>query len=156
MQDQKTVSLIGLGSMGRALGARLIEQGFDLEVWNRSAEPIAELVALGARQVDLKQAFQNDTVISFLSNDAAALEVFADELLASAAPNAVHINMSTLSTDASRVLAARHAKNDLAYLASPVLGRPMAITAGKLLIICLLYTSPSPRDRQKSRMPSSA
>ena len=24
------------------------------------------------------------------------------------------------------------------------------------LIICLLYTSPSPRDRQKSRMPSSA
>ena len=30
--------------------------------------------------------------------------------------------------------------------------------AGKttLLRICLLYTSPSPRDRQKSRMPSSA
>ena len=26
----------------------------------------------------------------------------------------------------------------------------------KLLHICLLYTSPSPRDRQKSRMPSSA
>ena len=26
----------------------------------------------------------------------------------------------------------------------------------KLKNICLLYTSPSPRDRQKSRMPSSA
>ena len=26
----------------------------------------------------------------------------------------------------------------------------------KVIIICLLYTSPSPRDRQKSRMPSSA
>ena len=26
----------------------------------------------------------------------------------------------------------------------------------RLSIICLLYTSPSPRDRQKSRMPSSA
>ena len=25
-----------------------------------------------------------------------------------------------------------------------------------LLVVCLLYTSPSPRDRQKSRMPSSA
>ena len=25
-----------------------------------------------------------------------------------------------------------------------------------VFIICLLYTSPSPRDRQKSRMPSSA
>ena len=29
----------------------------------------------------------------------------------------------------------------------------MAATIGK---VCLLYTSPSPRDRQKSRMPSSA
>ena len=26
----------------------------------------------------------------------------------------------------------------------------------KLPMLCLLYTSPSPRDRQKSRMPSSA
>ena len=25
-----------------------------------------------------------------------------------------------------------------------------------MIIACLLYTSPSPRDRQKSRMPSSA
>ena len=29
-------------------------------------------------------------------------------------------------------------------------------TAKRLLHACLLYTSPSPRDRQKSRMPSSA
>ena len=28
--------------------------------------------------------------------------------------------------------------------------------AGEIFTICLLYTSPSPRDRQKSRMPSSA
>ena len=27
---------------------------------------------------------------------------------------------------------------------------------GKLVYTCLLYTSPSPRDRQKTRMPSSA
>ena len=39
--------------------------------------------------------------------------------------------------------------------------RLMVIDCGKddapeLFKICLLYTSPSPRDRQKSRMPSSA
>ena len=28
--------------------------------------------------------------------------------------------------------------------------------ADEALHVCLLYTSPSPRDRQKSRMPSSA
>ena len=31
-----------------------------------------------------------------------------------------------------------------------------ARNSGKSLYTCLLYTSPSPRDRQKSRMPSSA
>ena len=30
------------------------------------------------------------------------------------------------------------------------------IRKGGYCYICLLYTSPSPRDRQKSRMPSSA
>ena len=30
--------------------------------------------------------------------------------------------------------------------------RPLLV----LFMVCLLYTSPSPRDRQKSRMPSSA
>ena len=33
---------------------------------------------------------------------------------------------------------------------------PMSIAAKRLDGCCLLYTSPSPRDRQKSRMPSSA
>ena len=30
------------------------------------------------------------------------------------------------------------------------------VTSIPMLNVCLLYTSPSPRDRQKSRMPSSA
>ena len=32
----------------------------------------------------------------------------------------------------------------------------ISVTLDRPLIACLLYTSPSPRDRQKSRMPSSA
>ena len=34
--------------------------------------------------------------------------------------------------------------------------RPLLLTATADMYGCLLYTSPSPRDRQKSRMPSSA
>ena len=34
-------------------------------------------------------------------------------------------------------------------------GGPLLVLAGHT-DVCLLYTSPSPRDRQKSRMPSSA
>ena len=32
----------------------------------------------------------------------------------------------------------------------------VSVKPGEVLYVCLLYTSPSPRDRQKSRMPSSA
>ena len=44
-------------------------------------------------------------------------------------------------------------QNDDGSFKAIELGQP-AVTA--LCVICLLYTSPSPRDRQKSRMPSSA
>ena len=35
-------------------------------------------------------------------------------------------------------------------------GKPLAVAVNAVADTCLLYTSPSPRDRQKSRMPSSA
>ena len=38
----------------------------------------------------------------------------------------------------------------------PLTSRLKDIRPGDQVLICLLYTSPSPRDRQKSRMPSSA
>ena len=52
----------------------------------------------------------------------------------------------------------------LAGAVAAALGAPFSVqvvasvvVAGALLgMVCLLYTSPSPRDRQKSRMPSSA
>ena len=37
-----------------------------------------------------------------------------------------------------------------------VTGSARGMGAAEALDACLLYTSPSPRDRQKSRMPSSA
>ena len=46
-----------------------------------------------------------------------------------------------------------------AELERPVLAHGRMLVwreAGVLWQLCLLYTSPSPRDRQKSRMPSSA
>ena len=46
---------------------------------------------------------------------------------------------------------------DLAtYLAAPVCATLLGEFGAEVIKVCLLYTSPSPRDRQKSRMPSSA
>jgi 3-hydroxyisobutyrate dehydrogenase-like beta-hydroxyacid dehydrogenase len=135
MPEKIKVSLIGLGSMGTAMAHRLLEQGFALDFWNRSAKDNSELLAKGAVQVDLADALKNDFVISFLSNDAAALEVFSEQNLAAASAGTIHINMSTVSLEASESLANLHAKQGIGYIAAPVLGRPIAITNGKLLIV---------------------
>ena len=45
----------------------------------------------------------------------------------------------------------------LTFGGTPLLdGASLSAQAGDRIALCLLYTSPSPRDRQKSRMPSSA
>ena len=52
----------------------------------------------------------------------------------------------------------KEAKKDLAFAKlnnCPTSPRKMRLVADQIRG-CLLYTSPSPRDRQKSRMPSSA
>ena len=46
--------------------------------------------------------------------------------------------------------------NKLGVSEGTIRNRVSAMKEAGLLRICLLYTSPSPRDRQKSRMPSSA
>jgi len=121
--------------MGTAMAHRLLDQGFDLDFWNRSTKDVSELVAKGARQTSLNDAVNNDFVISLLSNDSAALEVFSDENLTEAKTGAIHINMSTVSPAAAETLAARHSSHGVGYIAAPVLGRPIAITNGKLLIV---------------------
>jgi len=135
MTDKIRVSLLGLGSMGTAMATRLLEQGFEVDVWNRSTKEIGDLLDLGARKVDLVEAMQNDFFISMLSNDAAALEVFSEANLAKAKSGSIHLNMSTLSTTASKQLAELHDGLGLGYVAAPVLGRPVAILNGKLLIV---------------------
>ena len=59
----------------------------------------------------------------------------------------------------------RSPSNDYSLMGWIIVVRALPVVSSELLIangvevvcdVCLLYTSPSPRDRQKSRMPSSA
>ena len=45
----KNVTLIGLGTMGTGMARQLLKAGFDLTVFNRTAEKAAALVAEGAK-----------------------------------------------------------------------------------------------------------
>ncbi|MBL1073639.1 NAD(P)-dependent oxidoreductase [Nocardia sp. 2] len=49
-EERTPVTVLGLGSMGRALAEALLAAGYPTTVWNRSAERAAPLVAAGAAQ----------------------------------------------------------------------------------------------------------
>jgi 3-hydroxyisobutyrate dehydrogenase-like beta-hydroxyacid dehydrogenase len=133
------VAIVGLGRMGRALAVRLLDQGHAVTVWNRSPGPAGELEALGARVADgLADAWTGaDTAITFLADDGAVAAVCLgdDGLLAAAPPDALLIEMSTISAGASARVADEAERRGARYLRAPVSGNPTVIAAGNLGIM---------------------
>lgn len=139
------VGFLGLGTMGVQMARRLVAAGLETVVWNRSPEPVAELVAEGAiAAADPAEALAADVSISMLANDQAADAVLTPENLAGSAGR-LHVAMASLSPTAGDRLAARAAEAGVAYLAAPVLGRWNVAAAGELNII--VGGAPELRDR---------
>ena len=131
------IGFIGLGAMGKAMVANLLDKGHAVTVWNRSPEPVAELVALGAKAAaSVEDALAGDIALSMLAHDQAVRDVLlAGGALANARPGLVHANLATVSTALARELAAHHAELGLGYVAAPVFGRPPVARAGGLNIV---------------------
>lgn len=131
-----TIGVVGLGGMGTAMVGRLLDEGFDVVVWNRSTEAIPPLVQRGAREAaDVAEVLATGLVLSILAHDNAFRAVFTPEVLAGAPAGCVHVNMATVSVEAAGEFAAAHADAGVGYLAAPVIGRPPVAAAGKLNIV---------------------
>ena len=131
------IGFIGLGAMGKAMAANLLAKGHAVTVWNRSPEPVVELVALGARAAaTVEDALTGEIALSMLAHDQAIRDVLLDSgALAGARPGLVHVNLATISTALARELALRHDEFGLGYVAAPVFGRPAVAQAGGLNIV---------------------
>ncbi len=129
------IGFLGLGNMGSAIAGRLVGAGHSVLVWNRSPEAAEPLVAAGATRVDdPAQALAAPVSFSMLANDEAAEAVLSAENLAGAAGR-IHVNMASISAEAADRLEAVHHAAGVAYVASPVLGRPQVAAAGGLNIL---------------------
>jgi len=133
------VGFIGLGRMGQAMSARILGGGHDLVVYNRTPGKTAEISKLGARVAPSIAAVCDgrEVVISIVADDAAVKEVTlgAGGVKASLPAGAVHVVMGTHSVATVQMLAAAHAQANQQMVSAPVLGRPDAAAAGKLMIV---------------------
>lgn len=131
-----TVGFVGLGSMGSAMVGRLLDEGHDVVVWNRTKDAVAPLVARGAREAsDVGEVLDTGRVLSILAHDAAFRAVFTPEVLGAAPAGCVHANLATVSVDGAAEFAAAHRDAGVGYVAAPVIGRPPVAAAGKLNIV---------------------
>ena len=71
-------------------------------------------------------------------------------------PSAVSQQIAALQKETGLTLFTRHGRGIEPTPAAHTLAAESEQLMTELKRVCLLYTSPSPRDRQKSRMPSSA
>ncbi|QKW08217.1 NAD(P)-dependent oxidoreductase [Streptomyces sp. NA04227] len=100
--DRQAVTVLGLGSMGSALAAALIERGHPVTVWNRSAAKARPLVDRGARSAATPEeaiaasplvlacVLDYDALYSVLDPAASALAGKALVNLTSGAPEQAH------------------------------------------------------------------
>jgi len=130
-----TIGFLGLGIMGSGMAARLIGGGYDVVVWNRSREPVARLVAQGAREAATpREALSAEVSFSMLANDQATGQVLdADAMVGGR--GRTHISMASISPELTAELADRFAGAGVAFAAAPVLGRPPIAAAGQLNIM---------------------
>src|ERR1700761_3496426 len=122
----ETIGFIGLGVMGAPMVRNLLAAGYEVVAWNRSAGPLEELAAAGARAADGPAAVarEADVVISIVKDDAAVREVLGgpDGAIAAARPGGLVVDMSTVSPAAARELAEEAAARGVAFLDAPVSG----------------------------------
>jgi len=131
------VGVAGLGRMGAAIAARLMEAGHEVTAWNRSAEKVAPLVAAGAKAAasPAELAGRVEAIVTILSDAPALAAVYggASGLLAGDIAGKLVIEMSTVRPDDARALAAKVRAKGAACVECPVGGTVGPARQGKLL-----------------------
>jgi 3-hydroxyisobutyrate dehydrogenase-like beta-hydroxyacid dehydrogenase len=133
------VAVVGLGNMGLPIAERILDAGFPLAVFNRTAEKAAPLAERGAKLLSspgdaLREA---DVCVTVLADDEAleAVVLGEDGVLAGARPGTALIEMSTASVAISERVARAAARAGVGYLRAPVSGNPTVVRGGTLTIV---------------------
>jgi 3-hydroxyisobutyrate dehydrogenase len=138
VESRVRVAVIGAGTMGGAMAARLLGAHFDVDVWSRS--PVPALTDLGATShADVPEAVAKaDVVITMLPTpDITTTVMFDAKGFESMRHDAVWIQMATIGPNATDSIAARarSQRPDINFIDAPVSGSKGPAEAGQLLIL---------------------
>ncbi|MFK7790644.1 MAG: NAD(P)-dependent oxidoreductase [Phycisphaeraceae bacterium] len=141
MSDTKLqLGHVGLGIMGAPMAGNLMDAGYPMIVWNRTAAKATPLVECGAVIADSPAdlAAKGPQVIFINVTDTPDVEVilFGEQGIASAAkPGTIIVDHSTISPDATRDFAKRLAEQGIDFIDAPVSGGDIGAQQGTLSIM---------------------
>jgi 3-hydroxyisobutyrate dehydrogenase len=127
------IAIAGTGRMGTAYAKRLIECGYDVTVWNRTAEKTKAAAEAGAKVAADVAGLAGAEVILFSLTDAAAVGAVIDDLIAAGIGGKLVVDLSTLLPEETRSLAARVTAAGAELVDCPVGGTVGPALKGQLL-----------------------
>jgi len=128
----------GLGNMGRPMVRNLVKAGFEVTVYNRTvakAEAFAKEVGVKVARTPAELVKDVECVITMVSDDMALRDIWGQFLAAQIPAGLLAIDMSTVSPDTTKAMAARVAENGVAYLDAPVSGSVKPAEDRQLVIL---------------------
>lgn len=134
----KKIGFIGLGIMGEMMAKRLLSNGYELVVYNRTKEKISRLGTSAVTPVESPAdiAKNCDIIISMLADSRALEDVVNGKngILNALKPGLIHIDMSTVSSMTTRKLYNEYKNHASYFIHAPVLGSKTQAESGTLLI----------------------
>lgn len=135
------LGFIGIGLMGKPMTQRLLQAGFEVSVWNRSSDKLAEVKAAGASVASSigELVEQVDVVLLCLANTAVVETlVFGEGGVAEyGRAGQLLVDFSSSDPEATRDFAARlKAQSGVSWVDSPVSGGVAGAEQGTLAIMC--------------------
>ena len=133
------VGYVGLGIMGMGMARNLVKAGFPLSVWNRTASKAEALAAEGAtaRATPAEVAANSDIIVICVSDtpDVEAVLLGENGIIHGAQAGSLVIDCSTISPQATQVMAEKLAAKGIAMLDAPVSGGSEGAAKGTLSIM---------------------
>jgi 3-hydroxyisobutyrate dehydrogenase-like beta-hydroxyacid dehydrogenase len=134
-----TVGLIGLGLMGKPMGRNLLNAGFPLVVWNRTAARAEDLVGEGAKLAanPRETAAAADVLITIVSDPPALEEVLWGQqgAMEGLRRGSIYMDSSTISPELARRVAATCGERGVDFLDAPVTGGDWGAKKGELVFM---------------------
>lgn len=129
------IGLVGVGNMGRAIAERLIEQGHELLLWNRTPAKAEGIEGATSCSTPVEVAAGADVVLSILANDEAIAAVYSGQggLCSADLSGTTVVEMCTTSPERTMALEVLVGQCGGRFLECPVGGTIGPARAGQLM-----------------------